>query len=139
AYVIHHAVDPTDFTGNSAADRFQDLERDARPIGSHPVLAFDRAYGYHMFIRALVSHHAHGLDRQKDGELLPELMMKARPFDLFADYLVGVLQKLDSVSVDRAQDSDGQSWPRKWLAVDKAVRQPQFPADGANFVFEEFT
>src|SRR5882672_142268 len=82
AYVIDHAVDSADFTDNSAADRFQNLERDARPIGGHPILAFDRAYGDHLLIRPLIAHHAYSLYRQKDGEPLPEPVIKARPFDL---------------------------------------------------------
>src|SRR5262249_45866711 len=107
AYVINNAVDPADFADNSAADHFQNLERDTRPIGGHPVLTFDRADGDHLLIRSIVSHHAHSLYRQKDGERLPEFMIEVRPFDLFADYVIGVLQELDLVLVYRAQDSDG--------------------------------
>jgi hypothetical protein len=138
AYVVYHAIDPADFANNSAADRLQNLEREARPIGGHPVLTFDRAYGDHLFICPLVSHHAHGLDRQKNGERLPELMLEARPLDLFADYVVGLLQETDLVLVYRAQDSDSQSGPWEWLAIDKYARQPQLPSDGANFILEEF-
>src|SRR5262245_31436183 len=98
--------------------------REARPVSGHAVLTLNRAYGDHLFVGSLIAHHAHGLDRQKDCERLPEFTVEAGPLNLFTNYVVSVLKKFDPVMINRTDDSDCQPGTREWLAVDQPIRQP---------------
>src|SRR5205807_2553750 len=124
------------FIGNSAGNRCEKIMREARPVRSHAVHATDGAEGADIIVRALIAHHADRLHRKQDDECLPCRVIKIRGAKLFDEDRVGVAQQIELFLRDVADDADGKPRSGKRMTVDEMLRNPERPADSADFIFE---
>src|SRR5205807_1030880 len=111
-----HPVDPRDLVDEAARDAFEDLVRQAGPVGGHGIVAGDGAYDDRVGVGALVAHDADAADDRQHGEALPQLAVEAGPLDLLDDHGVGPAQDLQALGGDGSDDAHGQARPREGLA-----------------------
>ena len=108
-----------------------------RPVGRHRVDARHAAHGDGVLVGAIVAHHADALDREEDGEGLPELVVEARAADLLRDDRVGAPQRLETLGRDLADHADREPGPRERMPPDRVLGQPEAAADLAHLVLEQ--
>src|SRR5258705_2336705 len=80
--VVHDAVHAPHLVDDAAREPGEEIAGQSRPVGRHAVGRGDGADGDHVLVGALVAHDADRLDRQEDGERLPEVAVEAGPTDL---------------------------------------------------------
>ncbi len=102
-------------------------------------MGFDGSDRNHAFVGAPVTHDANGLDGEQDSEDLAGLAIEAGGDDLFEQDFVGVADDFELLFGDIAQDPHSQTGPREWVTPDDGIGEPEDRAQGADFVFEEFT
>ena len=66
--IVNDAVNAFDFVADAVGNAREQFVRDAHPVGSHAVLAFDDPQRDRVFIGALVAHDADRLHREQNGE-----------------------------------------------------------------------
>ena len=114
-------------------------ERELEDVGGHAVRRGHRAQSEDGFIGPRIAHDANGVDRQKDGESLPDGVVEAGGADFFQPDGVGPLEDGDLLRRHLAWDADGKTWPGKRMATDEGGRQTQFSPERANLVLEQLT
>jgi hypothetical protein len=75
ADVVGDAIDTADLIDDTVRDFGQELIWQMAPIGGHAVGGSYCSERNRVFIGAFVAHDANGLDRQKDGSCLPNLVV----------------------------------------------------------------
>ena len=78
-----------------------------------------------------------GLEVRNDGEVLPDLALQTRLGELFAQDRVGLSDRFETVSCDRAGAADTKTRARERLAFYHVLRQTERLADHADFVLEQ--
>jgi 2-hydroxycyclohexanecarboxyl-CoA dehydrogenase len=76
-HVVDDAVDAADLVDDAGRAFAEDVPRELEEVRGHAVGGADRAQGQHLLIGAGVAHDADGLDRQQDGEGLPDAVVEA--------------------------------------------------------------
>src|SRR2546428_2835500 len=135
--VVHHAIHAGNLVDDATRDLRQDVVRQPRPVGGHAVLALHSSHRHHVAVGAVVTHHAHALQRGQDREGLPERAIEPGGFDLVDDDPVGRPQRFQPVARDLADDADGEPRTREGLPLHHVIGKPQRRADRADFVLEE--
>ena len=74
--VVDHAVHSTHLADDGVGDFGQEFMWKRRPRGCHAVGGVDRTQSDHVFICALVAHHAHAPYRGQNRTCLPYLVVK---------------------------------------------------------------
>ena len=110
---------------------------EAHPVGGHAIVAIHNAEGDRVVVGALVTHHAHAADGEEDGEGLPDFVIPARGFHFLEHDGVGLADDAQALSGDLANHADGEARAWERLAVDDFLRESEFGADFADFVFEK--
>ena len=77
------------------------------------------------------------LYRQQHGKGLGGLLVESGRLDLADHDIVGVSQRLQSLSRHRPQTTHRQSWSGERMAPDDFVGQPQFQPQPAHFILEQ--
>ena len=90
-----------------------------------------------MRVRALVAHHAHAADIGQHGERLPDLAFETCRLDLLAHDRIGVLEDLDLLARDVADDAHAETRTGERLTPHDLVGQTELAAHGANLVLEQ--
>src|SRR5437763_2916219 len=119
--VVRHTVHTGNLVDDPRGDALEHLVRQAGPVGGHRVFGGHRAQHDRVGVRAVVAHHADGLDGGQHREALPDLSVETGPPDLLDDDGVGVLQDLDSFARDRADDAHRETRTRERLAPDELL------------------
>ena len=113
------------------------LVGDLCPVGGHEVVGGDGADGDQLVIGARVAHDADRLDARKHHKELTQLLGIAAFLHLVAQNRVRLLQGLDALGGDLADDAHAQPRTRERLAPYQLVRQSELFADGAHLVLEQ--
>ena len=108
-----------------------------RPVGGHRVVGGDRAQHDRVRVGAVVAHHADGPHRGQHREALPDLAVQPGAPDLLDHDRVGLLQDLDALGRDRADDAHREPRARERLAPHDLLGQPELLADRAHLVLEQ--
>lgn len=122
--VVAHAVGAGDLGNDAARDAGQHVVGQLGPVGGHSIAGLDGTQNDRALISALVAHNANGLDVRQDREILPAAVLGVALAGLLKQTLVvgvellahdgvGVLEDLELLLVDRADDADGQAGPGK--------------------------
>src|SRR5438105_3215937 len=122
--VVHDAIDAGNLVDDASRDLRQDLVRQSRPVGGHPVLALHGPHRYHVAVGAVVAHHADALQRRQDREGLPERAIETGSLDLVDDDPVRRPQRLEPIPSDLADDADRQPRTREGLPVHHVIGKP---------------
>src|SRR3982074_1505003 len=88
-HVIHHAVHPLDLVDDAGGDAAQEGHVEGIEVGRHAVAGGDGAQAHHVVVGAVVTHHAHGLDRQQHREGLPDVVVEPGAADFLDVDFVG--------------------------------------------------
>src|SRR6516225_3695889 len=139
ADVVHDAVDAPNLVDDARRDALEQIVRQTRPVGGHPVLAFDRANRRRVLIGALIAHDADALHRQQHGETLPQFRVPACPLDFLGNHRVGAPEQRQSLRRYLAENSNGEAGPRKGLADDELFLESERPAHRADLILEQLT
>ena len=108
-----------------------------RPVRRHRVFARDRPDDDHIFVGPLVPHDADTLDRQQDGERLPEFPVVIPRPDLFHQHRVGVPEDDEPFFGHLADDPHRKPRSRKGLSPDDIVGHPELFSEEPDLVLEE--
>src|SRR5690606_28634319 len=106
-HVVDDAVDAADFVDDARGGLGQDVPGELVEVSRHAVGRGDRAQGQHLFIGPGVALDADSLDRQQNGEGLPDVVVQTRLADLVQIDGVRVLKRGDGVRRDLAGDANG--------------------------------
>ena len=90
-----------------------------------------------MIVRAPVAHDADRLDRQQDGERLPDLIVQSRLADLLDVNGVDLAQEIEALLGDGSEHADREAGARKRVTPDDLLRQPQLASDQPDLVLEQ--
>src|SRR3546814_18294088 len=85
-----------------------------------------------------VAHHPHRAHRQQHRERLPDRVIETRIADFFEIDRVGLAQDIAAFLGDLAGDADREAGAGKRMAADEPIGKPQFAAESADFVLEQF-
>src|SRR3954451_19926829 len=107
--VVDDAVDALDLVDDAGGDAAKEGRLEGVEVGGHAVDGGDGAERADVLVGAQVAHDAHGLDREEDGEGLPDGVVEARGADLLEVDTVGLLQGGDAVRRDGAGHADGEA------------------------------
>lgn len=116
--VVAHAVGAGNLGNDAAGDAGEDIVGQFCPVGSHGIAGLDGAQDDRALVGALVAHNANGLNVGQDREILPAAVLGVAlagllkqtlvvGIQLLAHDSVGVLENLELLFVDRADDADG--------------------------------
>ena len=118
-------------------DALEHLVGQAGPVGGHRVVGRHGAQHDRVRVRAVVAHHADGLHRGQHREALPDLAVEPGAADLLDHDRVGLLQDLDALARDRADDAHREPGTGERLAPHDLLGQPELLADRAHLVLEQ--
>ncbi len=82
--IIDDAIDVRHLIDDPTGDFLQHFPVDACEVGGHAVDAGDGANGDGVIIRAPIPHDADAADARQHREVLPDILVEAVVFDLFA-------------------------------------------------------
>src|SRR5881396_617606 len=135
--VVDDAVHALHLVDDAAREPGEEIAGQPRPIGRHAVGRGDGADGDHVLVGALVAHDADRLDRQEDGERLPEVAVEAGRADLLLDDRVRPAQDREPLGIDGADDAHGEPGARERLAGDDLLGDAQHAPQVAHLVLEQ--
>ena len=135
--MVCDAVHARHFVRDPRRNASQDIRREDEPIGGHKVLGLDGAQRDDLLVRPLVAHHAYSLDREEDREGLGDLVVEVGLPNLFDVDAVGVLQDLDLLAVDGAEDADREPGAREGVPLDEVRGDGEEASEGADFICVE--
>ena len=119
--VIEDTVHAVDLGGDAICDMLEKLEGNILDGGGHCVTGIDRADDDGVSEGAGVILNADRFEIGHDGEILPDLALKAVLCEFVTQDSVGFSDKLKSLSGDSAEASDAEAGAGERLAVDHAV------------------
>ena len=90
-----------------------------------------------MIVCAVIAHHADCMHIGQHGKELPQLIRNAALFDLISEHGIGILQDLNFLRGDLADDAHAESRTRERLPPDQCVRNPKQLADLSDLIFEQ--
>ena len=108
------------------------------PARGHEI---DGLYGTqcnHVIVSPAITHDAHGSHRQEYRECLAGFVVEIILAQLFDEYLIGKLQQGYVFGFHFAKNAYPQSGARERVSIHHCLRQSEFQADLANFVFKKF-
>ena len=112
--------------GDLGGDPVQDVVGDVAVGRGHGVDALDAADRDGVAVRAFVAVHAHGLDGDEDGEVLPghlHLVFLDGVFDFCFDDVAGLSDDFGAFFGRGADDADGEAWPwNGWRSATGTLR-----------------
>ena len=123
--------------GDAVADSSQDIVGDARPIGSHKVIRGNGTNGHQMIVGAMIAHYTHRLDTGKHAEELGHLFLVPILGHLVPQDPIRLLQHLDLIRSDLAQDSHAQTGAGERLAPHQLLGNAQHGTHLAHLVLKQ--
>src|SRR6266478_7209630 len=135
--VVHDPVHTLHLVDDAAREPGEEIAGQPRPVGRHAVARGDGADGDHVLIGALVAHDADRLDRQEDGERLPEVAVEVGRADLLLDDGIRRAQDPEPLGIDRTDDAHREPGPRERLAGDDLLGDAQHAPQVAHLVLEQ--
>ena len=135
--VVEDAVHALDLGEDAVGDLVQQSIGDLFDGGRGGVDRVHRAQNHGPVKGALAVLDAGALEIGNDGEVLPDLALKAVVRELFAEDRVGFSQRLETVAGDRAEAADAESRARERLAIYHVVGQAERLADDSYLVLIE--
>ncbi len=137
--VIEHAIDALDLVDDAARDLLQDIPRERRALGGHEVARENGSERDGMVVRPAVSHDADASHIRERGEVLAEGLVDAGLGDLFAIDGIGLLDDLDLLRRDLADDADAEAGARERLAIDEMLGDAKLAASLSHLILEQET
>src|SRR4030095_3524493 len=135
--VVDDAVDAAHLVDNARRDRRQEIMRQGRPIGGHPVETLHRANRHGVFVRPRVTHDADALHRQQHRKALPQPLIPASFPNLIGDNAIGEAQQIQPLLRHGADQTDGEPGTREGLPDDELAFESEILPDSPDLVLEE--
>lgn len=118
----------------SGRDLLEDGGWENEPIGSHEVFGRDGPESHDLVVCTGIAGYADGLDGQEGDKGLGNLVIQTCGPDFLNVDIVGVLENLDLVPSDFAEDSDGEAWSWEGMTADEVGRNVEESTQCANLV-----
>src|SRR5262245_23037378 len=90
-----------------------------------------------MLVRPPVPHDADGLNREEDGEGLPDVPVMLGTLQLILNDLVGLPEHLEALAGHLAHHPDREAGARERLAAQDLLGKPQLAANLTDLILEQ--
>ena len=111
--------------------------RQTCPVGGHAVGGGDGPQGDGPLVGAKIAHYADRLDRQQDGEGLPDVGVDAEIMQFLDKDAVGFLEQFDLFGCDVAEYSHAEAGAGERVPLEDFVGNAEVFADQTDLVFEK--
>ena len=124
--IVEHAVHALHLVHDAVHDGLEHRKRNLRALGGHEIVRLHGAERNGVVVGAEIAHYADGAEVRECGKVLAELTRKACFLNLLAVDAVCLLDYLNLLRRDFADDADAESRPREGLAVHKRLGKAEF-------------
>ena len=115
--IVKHAVHALHLVHDAVHDGLEHRKRNLRALGGHQVVRLHGAERNGVVVGAEIAHYADRTEVREGGKVLAKLALKARLLNFLAVDAVCLLDYLNLLRRDFADDADAESRAREGLAV----------------------
>lgn len=137
--VVNNTANAINLVTDSSHNLLKEVPLKSISSASHEVSRLNRSECNNLLVNSVITHNTDGLNWQKGGVSLGNLVVDASSLDLRDKDVVGFASDIYLLSGDLTKDTDGNSWAWEWVAHNKVVWDAELSSKLANLVLEELS